>query len=80
MRAVTRNAATRVNLAMTVDTYASKPEIRREVLSQNATYTNTTRHPQAVVAYLVTEIAPAKIPLLINNLFYPPNESARKRH
>lgn len=72
LQVVTRNATTRVNLAVTVDTYASKPEIRREVLSQNATYTNTTHHPQAVVAYLVTEIAPAKIPLLINNLFYPP--------
>ena len=80
LQVVTRNATTRVNLAVTVDTYASRPEIRREVLSQNATYTNTTRHPQAVVAYLVTEIAPAKIPLLINNLFYPPNESVRKRH
>ena len=76
LRVVTRNAATRVNLAVTVDTYASKPEVRREVLSQNATYTNTTRHPQAVVAYLVTEIAPAKIPLLINNLFYPPKRGS----
>ncbi len=68
------------NIAATVDTYASKPEIRREVLGQNASYTNTTRHPQAVVVYLVTEIVPAKIPSLINNLFYPPNESVRKRH
>lgn len=76
LQVVTRNATTRVNLAVTVDTYASKPEIRREVLSQNATYTNTTRHPQAVVAYLVTEIAPAKIPLLINNLFYPPKRGS----
>lgn len=78
LQVVTRNATTRVNLAVTVDTYASKPEIRREVLSQNATYTNTTRHPQAVVAYLVTEIAPAKIPLLINNLFYPPKSVSIK--
>lgn len=72
LQVVTRNASTRVNLAVTVDTYAPKPEVRREVLDHNATYTNTTRHPQAVVAYLVNEVAPAKIPLLINNLFYPP--------
>lgn len=72
LQVVTRNASTRVNLTVTVDTYAPRPEVRREVLDHNVTYTNTTRHPQAVVAYLVNEIAPAKIPLLINNLFYPP--------
>ena len=72
LQVVTRNASTRVNLAVTVDTYATKPEVRREVLDHNVTYTNTTHRPQAIVAYLVNEVAPAKIPLLINNLFYPP--------
>ena len=72
LQVLTRNAVLRVNLAVTVDTYARNPEVRREILDNNTTYTNTTRHPQAVVAYLVNEVAPAKIPLLINNLFYPP--------
>lgn len=72
LQVITRNAVLRVNLAVTVDTYSRNPEVRREVLNHNTSYTNTTRHPQAVVAYLVNEIAPAKIPLLINNLFYPP--------